>query len=567
MVQLHALESSSQTETFLDRMLGTNCYTKALEDLEKDCKSINQEQKSRFALYLANCQLATQGQDTYPCGLREPLRTCLSRLPDRETMLYIEFLTHADTMCLFLQNRDFEKYTENMLNTLAQGAGYAKDQLSHIGIHAEKLAVDTAAIRETSQKAAETLNQHTEMHKIFMNQLQSHHDESNTQLSRISTLQSSALQLAEDSLHASQRLEVSQESMNTKIQDGQSRIGALFSMLDEKATALSAAQSSTISAQHALSTQLQALVNGSQTLHRTIDAVAEYQRRSDAALITLLGKSYRLEDAVFYVLGSFVAFVAGSIPSLHHARLPIFCLMAISLLMERYFLEKLHSYLDIDPVSGNIMFSIPVVSSWWLFGWHAIRGVHFSNVNINVDDGGDRTLSFYSFDFKWAVRRSILSAALIIVVYTYWSYVDYEKQSNILLQEMRDSQRRQEELLLEYRQELYASRLKELSKHSQEDMRIVMGRGKEAQNCGIEQPIEQQPVEYQRPQSLPPPEQPVQRVSAVKEREGVAGEGNSARSRRSKDSESAVAKQSTGPSRKNKKDGHEILSRPKRIKK
>lgn len=47
--------------------------------------------------------------DTYPCKSSQPLKACLAALPDRTYQLYVEFLTHIDSMCMFIQNQEFDK--------------------------------------------------------------------------------------------------------------------------------------------------------------------------------------------------------------------------------------------------------------------------------------------------------------------------------------------------------------------------------------------------------------------------------------------------------------------------
>ena len=67
-----------------------------MSELAADCRRMEQEQKTRLALRLANCQLAVQGGETYPCHRRQPLKECMEALPERAHALFVEFLTHAD---------------------------------------------------------------------------------------------------------------------------------------------------------------------------------------------------------------------------------------------------------------------------------------------------------------------------------------------------------------------------------------------------------------------------------------------------------------------------------------
>jgi len=84
---------------------------------------------------MMECQLVVQGQGVgaqsqrIRCLAAEALQDCVSRLHDREHAFYVEFLTHIDAMCLFIQNKNFEKYAEYMLNMLVTGADKAVDKM------------------------------------------------------------------------------------------------------------------------------------------------------------------------------------------------------------------------------------------------------------------------------------------------------------------------------------------------------------------------------------------------------------------------------------------------------
>lgn len=62
-------------------------------------------------------------------------------------------------MCLYVQNQDFERYTENMLNRLAEGAGFAKDQLAAVAKATGALASDTAALARKAEDALGLLSE------------------------------------------------------------------------------------------------------------------------------------------------------------------------------------------------------------------------------------------------------------------------------------------------------------------------------------------------------------------------------------------------------------------------
>ena len=70
-------------------------------------------------------------------------------------------------------------------------------------------------------------------------------------------------------------------------------------------------------------------------MQSAIDVILDYERRSDAVLVRLLGKQYSLEDAVAYAAAFFVAIAAGAVPPTRQARLPLLALVGLCLSLER----------------------------------------------------------------------------------------------------------------------------------------------------------------------------------------------------------------------------------------
>lgn len=69
-------------------------------------------------------------------------------------------------MCLFIQNQNFERYTENMLNRLAEGAGYAQEQLKAASKNGAALTKQTAELGQKAEAALGLLRQHGELEQV-----------------------------------------------------------------------------------------------------------------------------------------------------------------------------------------------------------------------------------------------------------------------------------------------------------------------------------------------------------------------------------------------------------------
>ena len=446
--QISTLQSAAKTETFLDKMLGTNCYSRAVKELQHDCAHLDQAQKSRLALRLANCQLATQGQDTYPCSDNEPLRACVERLPDRDNYMYIEFLTHVDSMCLFIQNQDFEKHTEFMLNQLSEGAGYASEQLASMGANTKKISEDAAAIKMSTEDALGRLKEQKELQLAAIEVTRQHRSETTAKFADLSEQQRAALHLAERQLDLGKELEAATEGVERKVVEGQAHLESIFGSLGVKATELAAAQASAAAAQQQLEQHLKGLQDGSKGLRNAVETVAEYQRRSDAALIKLLGRSYTLEDAVFYGAGVLAAIAAGASKATAGARLPVLGLMGVSLVAERALVDRLHLWLEMD-TTGEVMLNLPL--PFWvpkaLFG----------------GDQGPLT-----FNFKWFVRRICASLALILLVLTITAYRDWEratyKRLELIHEEIKAMQLKHDLEVRAYQHEILQARMEAIAR-------------------------------------------------------------------------------------------------------
>ena len=83
--RLGRLAELAQAESFIARVLGTDCYTAALAAVNGDCRSLGHEQKTRLALAFSNCHLRKLGKRTYACTERMSLQHCVD---------------HDDTVCL-----------------------------------------------------------------------------------------------------------------------------------------------------------------------------------------------------------------------------------------------------------------------------------------------------------------------------------------------------------------------------------------------------------------------------------------------------------------------------------
>ena len=92
------LQQLAQGETFINKLLGTDCFTKSLSIVNKDCSRLDSERKSRLAMALAICHLGQLGLPAFTCKPSMSLKQCADNMKDdRQYSTYMEFLSNIDT--------------------------------------------------------------------------------------------------------------------------------------------------------------------------------------------------------------------------------------------------------------------------------------------------------------------------------------------------------------------------------------------------------------------------------------------------------------------------------------
>lgn len=95
---LTELQRLASGETFVNKLLGTDCFTKSLGIVNKDCSKLDSEKKSRLAMALAICHLEQLGLPAFTCKPSMSLKQCADSIKDdRQYTTYMEFLSNVDT--------------------------------------------------------------------------------------------------------------------------------------------------------------------------------------------------------------------------------------------------------------------------------------------------------------------------------------------------------------------------------------------------------------------------------------------------------------------------------------
>ena len=315
-VFLEGIERASNQETMMDYLWGTNCHSKALAALKKECRDLRPTEKSRLALMLLFCQVVHvqehhEAAERLTCRQGDLLKVCVNRLSDREHSMYVEMLTHIDTMCLYIQNQDFEKFAEHMLNKIVKGSHAVARRMTDI-------ENDLDIIRDTIRHQR---NMHKDMYRNMstgMEMMERYFERQKDVMQAMSSIYSHSMRLVQES---TQRLEHMMESSSQKLQ-------ATFKTMREEA-------SEAAMTQEAIKHDLKAIQESTTTIGSLFQSIHEYQRRTDKALSKILGSSYSLQDGVFFGFGILVVLAMGQVGISLETRAYVCIWLGISLILER----------------------------------------------------------------------------------------------------------------------------------------------------------------------------------------------------------------------------------------
>lgn len=338
---LDAIQRASNQETMMDYLWGTNCHSKALSALKKECRDLRPTEKSRLALMLLFCQLVHvqehhEAAERLTCRQGDLLKVCVNRLSDREHSMYVEMLTHIDTMCLYIQNQDFEKFAEHMLNKIVRGSHAVAQRMTDI----EK---DLGIIRDT-------IRHQRDMHKnMYRNMstgiemMEQYFQRQKVVMQAMSSIYSHSMRLVQES---TERLEYMMESSSNKIH-------GTFQAIREEA-------SEAAMAQEAIKHDLKVIQESTTTIGSLFQSMHDYQRRTDRALSKILGSSYSLQDGLFFGFGILMVVAMGSVGISLETRAYVCLWLGISLILER----SIMNLSDIFKYNLGFYTKYGIISDW-----------------------------------------------------------------------------------------------------------------------------------------------------------------------------------------------------------
>ncbi|KAG8180795.1 hypothetical protein JTE90_012974 [Oedothorax gibbosus] len=143
-----------------------DCWQKALADLRTGCKQLNEETQSRLALSFANCFLEHSGTKNCPCSAETPISHCLKNVSDRIFVTYTKFFTHTQSICHYLQHREWQREAEESVFRLTETSISVSRKLDQASQTQDKiLDTTTKALSQSQALISNGQTLHSELEK------------------------------------------------------------------------------------------------------------------------------------------------------------------------------------------------------------------------------------------------------------------------------------------------------------------------------------------------------------------------------------------------------------------
>ncbi|XP_031497943.1 protein GAMETE EXPRESSED 1 [Nymphaea colorata] len=135
------------------RLVSSNsCWQEAYQKLFSSCGEIigNQEKQSRLAWHLSDCFQKDSGRPGFSaCDSAIPMAKCLKNLDEFQHNIYLQFFLETNAICHQLQSEAFKRKTERLVNELQRSASYAEEKLEAIEEKSDLLLKDSDRIHDS----------------------------------------------------------------------------------------------------------------------------------------------------------------------------------------------------------------------------------------------------------------------------------------------------------------------------------------------------------------------------------------------------------------------------------
>lgn len=126
--RLHA--GKSKLEEFTAHAKSSDCWRKAVEGIEKRCKSLGDIEQSYLAIDFTNCHMSKSGRKIYSCSREtQSIEQCTGSMDDTTYLAYTTFFTHTANICFYVKSEMWQQRTEDTISKLSRTSQDVAEQL------------------------------------------------------------------------------------------------------------------------------------------------------------------------------------------------------------------------------------------------------------------------------------------------------------------------------------------------------------------------------------------------------------------------------------------------------
>ena len=107
------------------------CWLNALKHLDHGCKNLNEDNQHKMTWYFTNCFLLKTGRQQYDCSPEITIENCIKVMKPEAYGVYVEFFTHTQNICFFLQSHAWQQATDMTIGKLADTSAFVAQQIEN----------------------------------------------------------------------------------------------------------------------------------------------------------------------------------------------------------------------------------------------------------------------------------------------------------------------------------------------------------------------------------------------------------------------------------------------------
>lgn len=120
----------SKLEEFTANAKSSDCWKKAVEGVEKRCKTLGDVEQSYLAIDFTNCHLSKSGRRIYSCSREtQSVEKCTGSMDDTTYLAYTTFFAHTTNICFYVKSELWQARTEGTISKLSRTSQQVSTQL------------------------------------------------------------------------------------------------------------------------------------------------------------------------------------------------------------------------------------------------------------------------------------------------------------------------------------------------------------------------------------------------------------------------------------------------------